>query len=1281
MHPTIQFLKALGYQEGDRITGRNMLATTGKSNDWWAILTTDNLDLTEYRWQGKELHQDGKHHIDGLAWLAADNRKHKQIYFNVNGGRRNAEITQARAVFFENDRGSFAEQQAIIDKFPIPPTAVVRTRKSKHTYYQLTEGDRSLNGWKQLQEQMSLCQGSDPAVKDGPRLMRLPGFSHVKLIDGKFDYVLCELEVKDGDRTYSKTEIIAAMEAASTQPYSDTRYRAYNFAQGKMNLTKQGYGYPLLNPEMFRECEPAKLDELYTRARLYVRLVDSQHRRGEDTNPESAWSEPLPEVQRRHKVHVDIATIPAPFNLSDALPGSDTDDITLVHRWARLYGYGWSRAGQSGARQNWDTCQCPVHGSSSNSTDNLHINRSDSGYQVGSVSCKSGCEPDEIIAEFRRRAKDADDASWNWNVEGGNNTPDTEAPEIEPDPEEYQAYQAHLEEEELNAEAEEQERQRQWRDQYPDRVKSHYKRHRRYTPTEQQNNCHVQFSTPAPNTIMGVRSGLGTGKTHQLKQIKDYLQSLGEGGLLLSDRNGLLYQTCERLGITHLQRDKAWNQKQHPDSWLALCPDSLIHFTDEELHGRNLVIDEAQSVIETLLMGKTLSMKRDKVINRFEYLIKNAKRILLLDGYLTDWLVDYIAKIRGGIVNIIKVGNDYIPPRPPVEFLTGSVNSFGKLCKRDYSSFLTQLLPKQFFTLDELNENSAEGKRRCAIPMDTQVGAEALDKILTELGFVVLRIDSKTVNQSHIKAICDDPNTYFRNHPEVDFFVYTPTIESGFDVSVSQTVQRVDTQTGAFYNVEMPYFTDVYGIFVGTLTTNRQMQMLGRVRQCNRIHVFCAPFAPTSEIHSQFATTATRDLMRYLSNDVTNITADGLVAEFEKCKKTVLENKDTPHQEAWGILKSILNHEKTNLRECLKDALIDAGYEVNEVSADYNKEHAARWRDSKLEVKKQNSADRYNADEISLEAAEGLATNYSSSWEEQCQIWKAKITQKYLPGIADSASWSEDFCYWIGYEQRHWIKQQELFWMLHHPEVALLMQRQRWASRVKRSQTFLPDIRSRYSQVKALRSIRIEQWITDAVGKEYHKDSPEIVSFISRLTPALQLALGIKVGNSAGVQAAGRVLELIGYELKYQGQRRDADGNRVRYYSVQPINNEEGTADYRADTLEAIDRKWGNYIQNAQPVEWERSEDIVEAVVTPAVSLVNITGEGVTQVINTLSTTPTSGAWGVCMRFGSWWRFRWDGEWNSHGTMYKIQLVGSDGCFVKSEIYAHPEFVRWDVSA
>jgi len=906
--------------------------------------------------------------------------------------------------------------------------------------------------------------------------------------------------------------------------------------------------------------------------------------------PSKDETETQKRAEKRSRKQVTQGTTP---NTKDTTFSDPADNPWDIRNFAQFL-EGYSERGDG-----WGSAKCPAHNGTSLTSFRVRLD-------TGEYKLWCGCNTKAVFKAAKELAE-----RFGYKPEIKAFTPDTRTPDVDLSPEEYQALQQRYDEEEFAADAEEKERQKVWRDQYPDRVKSHYNRHRRYTPTDRQNNRFVEFDTPAPNTIMGVRSHLGSGKTEKLIKIKEYLSGLGEGGLLFADRNGLLYQTCERLGIQHLQRDKAWKEKQHSDSWLALCPDSLIHFTDEELHGRNVIIDEAMAFIETLLMGKTLTMKRDKVINRFEYLIKNAKRIFLLDGHLADWAVDYIAKIRGGYVNITKVGNEFIAPRPPVEFLTGSVNSFGKLLKRDYTSFLTQLLPKQIFTLAELDESSTEGKRRSVMTIDTQVGAEALDKLLTSLDLIVLRIDSKTVQQSHIKAICNNPNDYFRNHPEIDAFIYTPTLENGFDVSVTQTVERVDTVTGKKYYVEMPYFTDVYGIFVGTLTTDRQIQMLGRVRQCNRIHVFCVPFAPTSEIHSQFANAATKDLIRYISNDAASITADGLTAEFEKCKKTILENKNSPHQEAWGILKSTQNYQKSNLRECLKEALIQAGHTVNEVSANYNKEHAGRWHNSKIEVKKQNSADGYNADDITLERAEELSTNYSSSWEEQRQIWKALTTQKYLPGIADSASWSEDFCYWIEYEQRKWIKQQELFWLLHHPEVALLMQQQRWSSRVKRSQTFLPDIRSRYSQVKALRSIGIQHLIESAPGKLYHKDSPEIISFISRLTPALQSALGFKAGNSADMQVASRVLNLIGYELKCQRQQR-VDGKRVRYYSIQPINK-KGTGDYRADTLVAIERKWGNYIQNAQPVDWGVSEDKTVSVDTPAISLVNITKPGVTQ--------------------------------------------------------------------
>ena len=876
---------------------------------------------------------------------------------------------------------------------------------------------------------------------------------------------------------------------------------------------------------------------------------------------------------------------------------SDPVDNPWDIRNFALFFEGYSERGNG-----WGYAKCPAHNGTGLTSFRVDLTS-------GAFKCWFGCDTKAVYKAGRELAERF---GYKFQEKSDRTRPETEHPDIEPDPEAYREYEERREAEERNAETEEQERQREWREQYPDRVKNHYRRHRRYTPTQRQNQRYVELEAPAPNTIMGVKSGLGTGKTEGLKKIKAALA--GEGGLVLADRNGLLYQTCERLGILHLQRDKAWKEKSLTNSWLALCPDSLIHFSDEELVGRNLIIDEAQSVVDHILMGSTLLRKRDAVISRWETAVRLAKRIFLLDGYLTDVVVDYIARIRGGYVNIIKVGNDWKPEtRPPVEFLTGSVNTFGALLKRDYSSFLKDLMPPQCMTMTDYLRFETEGIQRFAVATDTQIGAESLDIMLTSSGRTVLRIDSKTINTPEVKAFCRDPNAYLLAHPEIEVVIYTPTLESGFDVSVTQQVKRygtvydpdTDTETQQFWEVTMPYFSDVYGIFVGNITTNRQMQMLGRVRQCNRIHVFCAPFAPTTDIHSQFANAATRDLMRYLSQDSAAITADGLEAEFEKCKKTILENKTTPHQEMWGILKSTANHEKSNLRECLKDALIEAGYEVNEVSRIHGPE-AGEWRQAREDVKLQNSGDRFNAEDISLEVAEGLGSNFASSWEERCQVWRAFLTKQKLPGIAESASWSENFCHWVGYEHRGWVRMQELCWLLHHPEVALLMQQQKWASRVKRDRTFLPDIRSRYLLVKTLRGIGITEFL-GSPDKEYTQDSPEVISFVSRLTRDVQLALGIKVGKSSPIQLMGRVLGLIGFELKGRQRREEKKrkGERVRSYTCQPINyvDEESGADYRVDTLAAIDRKWGEYLERSNPADWGvtgESHKTQEPDVTPS---------------------------------------------------------------------------------
>ena len=52
-----------------------------------------------------------------------------------NGGRSDSDITEVTAQFTEMDDKSFDKQMELIKKFPLPPSIIVKTRKSYHVYW------------------------------------------------------------------------------------------------------------------------------------------------------------------------------------------------------------------------------------------------------------------------------------------------------------------------------------------------------------------------------------------------------------------------------------------------------------------------------------------------------------------------------------------------------------------------------------------------------------------------------------------------------------------------------------------------------------------------------------------------------------------------------------------------------------------------------------------------------------------------------------------------------------------------------------------------------------------------------------------------------------------------------------------------------------------------------------------------------------------------------------------------------------------------------------------
>ncbi|ABA22703.1 Virulence-associated E [Trichormus variabilis ATCC 29413] len=110
--------------------------------------------------------------------LVEFNNRGAGIFVTVNmtsGNKRKAEnITAVRALFIDCDN-------ELPNEFHLTPTVVVNSSNNKgHAYWLLDKASNDVANFTQHQQQLIKHYGSDPAVKDLPRIMRLPGFNHMK---------------------------------------------------------------------------------------------------------------------------------------------------------------------------------------------------------------------------------------------------------------------------------------------------------------------------------------------------------------------------------------------------------------------------------------------------------------------------------------------------------------------------------------------------------------------------------------------------------------------------------------------------------------------------------------------------------------------------------------------------------------------------------------------------------------------------------------------------------------------------------------------------------------------------------------------------------------------------------------------------------------------------------------------------------------------------------------------------------------------------------------------
>ena len=146
--------------------------------------------------------------------LKQHNAQDRGVFFVVNyGGQDDESITRINAQFLEMDDGTFEEQQAKIDAFPLKPSMIVRTQKSLHVYY-FMDSTAKAGRFRTIQKQLVKQFGGDPMCVNESRVMRLPGFYHCKT-DTR---VMVECISFHPERKYTQDELSGLLPEVEEKP-------------------------------------------------------------------------------------------------------------------------------------------------------------------------------------------------------------------------------------------------------------------------------------------------------------------------------------------------------------------------------------------------------------------------------------------------------------------------------------------------------------------------------------------------------------------------------------------------------------------------------------------------------------------------------------------------------------------------------------------------------------------------------------------------------------------------------------------------------------------------------------------------------------------------------------------------------------------------------------------------------------------------------------------------------------------------------------------------------
>jgi hypothetical protein len=563
-----------------------------------------------------------------------------------------------------------------------------------------------------------------------------------------------------------------------------------------------------------------------------------------------------------------------------------------------------------------------------------------------------------------------------------------------------------------------------------------YQKSKHFTPNKTQCNRFLQWEIPETgleNTLVGIKSALGTGKTEVLKALGAWAKERGLELIFIGYRNNLLRQTCDRIpDLYHIgDEDKVFLDS---DYHKAICHHSAGLIDPTQMENKIVILDECVSDLSDMLTSKlTAGRRKDGMDSRqvrlahIEELIKTCYGVVALDAYLSDTELDFLRKLR--------------------QF------DFVHKLENTYRNQMNVRMVNQKSTVTRAILDDVLTGANLLITATTQKHCENLEKSLIRIGIPeanICRIDGTTDRDDTVGLFFRNPKAYLEQHrPQI--VILSPTAESGISIDLAG------------------YFTTHYHFHLGNLGILSGLQFLGRYRDFSAPRViYCEKQGRINDGNSSsYAKWVKDEFDRQVHEDmdlVFMLLDKGAADEAMKIL-TSYANKEDIWLKLAHQYKANLNEEMKHLRELFVEAMVADGYTVTIDPEDVDGCDDTDDLMGRVEVERRVVQSRriYEAPDIDRLTYEEIRNDPSANELDRLLANKYYLTQQQLPGITQTLSYSAEMIQMVKYNHPALIRTLETYHYLLHPELAEINHLAAWLPVAETGSVWLPDQLNRSS--------------------------------------------------------------------------------------------------------------------------------------------------------------------------------------------------------------------------